>query len=365
MTWRKALRIIHVSDPHVAHCAAWQRRPLERFLARWLPRPAANLIKGSLAGHDPAALAYFRVSAQEALAADDWEENHLVVTGDLTTWGDAPTLAFALQAWRDEATTLGVQGPHVIYGNHDVWLDDFPLFVPAQALDQHRTALHTVPPFQCVSPVNHHNATAAPASLWSLNTVLHDPINNALALGEVREHAYWEQLPGAHQLAALGRAGPGAVRVVLTHHPVAGAHSHLLPWMGLVDGPVVAAALDQPQMAGRWPLASVVLSGHTHTVFPKPGALEQTYGGATRPPPQPLVGRQVQLTAGTFSQLESNTRFPPEPIRAEKRHSWQLLGLWLDEGDRNLVVERDVFVRDERNVGCYTGLPTEVVRVRL
>jgi len=128
--------------------------------------------------------------------------------------------------------------------------------------------------------------------------------------------------------------------------------------MALADARMVARVLSDPQQQSPIHVGTVVLSGHTHKIFPPPGRLNERQQ-------MPLTEHQIQLTAGTFSQLHFDAQRPPRPICEVARHTWQLLGFWLSETDDALLVERDVYVRGDRNTGDFYKLPTKIAEVAL
>ena len=172
--------------------------------------------------------------------------------------------------------------------------------------------------------------------VFALDTIEHHQWRNFLAAGYVRADRFWEQPPGADQLAALvGACGPRDVGVALTHHPV---HDDGHPAAGpqlftaahvLNNAAVVATALGGPPQR-----AHAVLSGHTHDTFPKVGA---STGGPPAPAHGPLGANQLQLIAGTASQNQLG------PI--VKPHVWQVLHFSCDPRGTRLKIERIVFAR--------------------
>jgi hypothetical protein len=106
-------------------------------------------------------------------------------------------------------------------------------------------------------------------------------------------------------------------------------------WHILSNATDVAAALAGPPQR-----AHAVLSGHTHETFPEVG---KSTGTAPQPRHAPLTANQVQLTAGTASQLQYGA--DPKP------HTWQCLRFSCDQAASRLKVERIVFERQNNLPG--------------
>jgi hypothetical protein len=190
--------------------------------------------------------------------------------------------------------------------------------------------------------------------IFALSTIEHWALQNAIASGRVRADRFWENAPGIDQLIALaGACGSTDVGVVLTHHPVhddgwwaaanrvaAGAAP---PVQALPAAHILSNATDvAAALAGPPQRAHAVLSGHTHETFPDVGA---STGAAPQPTHAPLTANQVQLTAGTASQLQ----FGAQP----KPHAWQCLRFYRDEAATRLKIERIVFERQNNLPGFF------------
>jgi len=285
------------------------------------------------------------------------ERTRLVVTGDLSIVGDIVQVRAALVRLADVARKKGLvdQSGQVrgiaLYGNHDVWPKGFPLWTSNTVLNDHRTNLRNEPPFDQdwplgplgPVPMGKHGVL----EVHSLNTILHGRIDNSLARGEVKNDRYWTNanLPDQlQQLAAHCNRTP-ALRVVLTHHPVHRSDRSVASLKNATD---VARALAAPCPSGSGrPLAHIVLSGHTHKTFPKPGDLP-TALPAGHAPHKPLTDGQAQLTIGTLSQLGW--------ARYGEEHDFQVLRFFLeDDASRSLVLEREIYRRTGRT-GPYKKL---------
>jgi len=332
--------------------------------------PLAKKIIQGTAGHNPRALRYLRQSVREVLAADHRFKDHteLVVTGDLSTWGDDASVTASRTIAESIAADSGLRDPIIIYGNHDVWPAQpgspkgFPLFTNVNMGDRRTTFRKThFPttnwPFRCAShPIP---GTGRNLTLCSLNTILHGRIRNTLAQGDVTRDRFWEQPQGDDQLGQLGsHLQPADIGIVLTHHPVHDPmpmNQATVRWLrpavlrnaiphALSNANEVANALKGNGLPKH--LVHVVLSGHTHQVFPFLGDSAQTN------PHTPLEISQLQLTAGTASQIRypkppGHARpAPPSGTRAVEGHSWQLLHFyWMNSTPPKLGIERMVYER--------------------
>jgi predicted MPP superfamily phosphohydrolase len=312
-------------------------------LSNLLPGPlnVRNEIAKRTAGHDPTAWQELRHSIPQEIARESWPKDYLVVTGDFSTSGDDQSIDQSINLATAIAGDANIQNVALIYGNHDVWLGHpggFPLGHPGPNLDLRRSRLHLTqfpgawPKVTQIARLPNGGSVA----LVGANTIEHGRLVNALAMGKVDRDRYWEQAPGADQLPAIAAVcrQPLEVVVALTHHPVHDPR----PWTLL--RPVIpitphalgnAASLAQA-LVGTAP--RVVLSGHTHETVPDFGA---STGSTPIPQHGPLGANQLQLTAGTASQMQFG------PLSNRKPHVWQMIQLYAT--DTQLRVERIVFAR--------------------
>ena len=362
------LRLIQITDLHCAKRGVGfdvqARNLFRRVLSRLVvAAPIVKKLATGTAGHNPAAWRELRTSIVNHVRTNPpWRDTRLVVTGDLSTWGDDDSILKARKLAEKIANDAGLQEPIFIYGNHDVWpgrpgvLGGFPLFASAADLDVRRSALRQqhfagVPwprhPLVQVGLPGGRNLV-----VFAVSTIEHQTLQNAIASGRVSADRFWERAPGTDQLTALvGACGATDVGIVLTHHPVHGdgwwaavnraAAGPLPPVQGLPAAHILSNAPDVgATLAGPPQRAHAVLSGHTHETFPSVG---QSTGAAPQPPHPPLTGNQVQLTAGTASQLQ----FGPQP----KPHTWQCLRFYCDQAATRLKIERIVFERQNNLPG--------------
>ena len=84
-------------------------------------RDLGRIAQGT-AGQSPAAWRDLRASiVQHVQRNAPWPETRLVVTGDLSTWGDNASIEQAIQLANSIAQDAGLPEPLLIHGNHDVW----------------------------------------------------------------------------------------------------------------------------------------------------------------------------------------------------------------------------------------------------
>jgi Calcineurin-like phosphoesterase len=363
------LRLIQISDLHCAKRGVGldvrSRNLVRRLLARAIhATPIVKKIATGTAGHHPAVWNELRASIVDHVkTSPPWPTTHLVVTGDLSTWGDDDSIIKARRLAEAITRDAGLQEPMFIYGNHDVWPArpgvpaGFPGFASRADLDVRRTALRQQHFGGDPWPRHPLAQVALPGGrqlvVFALSTIEHWAWENTLASGRVRADRFWERAPGLDQLVTLARAcGPSDVGVVLTHHPVhddgswaavrrAAATAVPPPLQALAAAHILSNATDvAAALAGPPQRAHAVLSGHTHETFPEVGS---STGASPLPLHGPLNANQVQLTAGTATQLQ----FGADP----KPHTWQCLHFSCDDAATRLKIERIVFERRDNLPG--------------
>jgi 3',5'-cyclic AMP phosphodiesterase CpdA len=320
------LQLIHVSDLHVAAGPVPPRVDWLLRKTRRLP-VLGSLIREGVAPYDTKAPRYFR-SIVERFTKSWPSSTWLVDTGDLTTFGDDASLTLGFQYLRDmgadEATAVS------LHGNHDAWPNDFPSEATDADLVQHRHNLRNrwFPRCWPEAPLVHRGPIEV--QLYGLNSVLHCPARNSLAFGNIDQDRFWEaDLAFPHPEAALDELtrlvdthdpARDAFRILLTHHPL--CFPSWKPWDTVWNRLEVARRLAP---AGEPPLVHLVLSGHTHALFPRHGALP-TYAGACTH--TPLAEGQVQLVVGALMQDSPRAvRKPPAPPEPP-HHQGEILRLF-------------------------------------
>lgn len=327
---RPVLQIVHVSDLHVVatkHSASTKVRALERLAFRLGIRPLWEKLRDGTAPSDLYAPMFFRLFLSRITSGDQAWRNvatWLVDTGDQTTYGDASSVSEAQKILDGFAVAMGSSPNHVvkaIWGNHDAWPDDLP--IAARANIAAHTQLLTRE-FTVGSAAHWMRApipgTQSEIQLCSIDTVDVRWQKNTLALGFVAE-SQLAQLDA--YLNAHGAASPN-LRILLTHHPVHYPPRRPRLGMALANDFPVGRRLESAQ-----PAVDLVLSGHTHALYP---ALGQLPPNPQACPHDPLGQDQVQLVVGTLMQTD------PLNKRGDYPHQCQVLRFFHDAGTPNAIL---------------------------
>lgn len=244
------------------------------------------------------------VSALHCATIPTW----LVDTGDLASAGDDASVRNE-KAWVDRmANLIGAKKTIRLYGNHDAWPDKFPMIASSKEVAQHRTQFrntHFAGSWPLYPESIALGSTGNRIDLYGLNSVFHDRNLNTRARGQILLDRHWggngakDQLLELRGLVAQRSTLPGrAFRILLSHHPI----HYPLPaprWsMSLRDAKGVARQLINQGSSTR-PLAHLVLSGHTHVLYPGHGGLPPNAGTPHHPP---LGLQQLQLIVGSLSK---------------------------------------------------------------
>ena len=338
------LQIIHVSDMHVVatrHPAAQVARRLRRLAARLKIQPLVNKLDDGLAPHDTFAPIMFREFIERIAVADPiWSKRPtwVIDTGDQTTFGDDASLfdARAHLASFASATgqTVGNNGLTNIYGNHDAWPEDLPLGAAAR-IAAHRAKLENAPhgfaveqaqsPFRATVLAN-----GADIQLFTIDTVNDDSWSNTWAKGSVSD-TQLDDLQRA--VLAWSTDGKRHLRILATHHPI-----HFPPPRPNLTMSVENDDHIGTRLSNATPSVHVVVSGHTHALYPAHGSLPPH----ARLCPHDHLGRdQCQLVVGTLMQLDALNQ------RGDHPHQCQVLRFYQDPNDgRQVVVERHLAARN-------------------
>lgn len=336
------LQVVHISDVHIAVGSLAGRLPP---IADRLARCAAPLpilgpwVRHGMDPYDPTAIRPFEdflrrtTSPTSGWVGPTW----LVDTGDLTTFGDEPSLVAGrrlLHRWgRYCSRTLS------IHGNHDAWPEDFPL-APKAAIESHRARLRTqhypqewpeAP--ECYDPPN----SPVRIELYALNSVEHMPRLNALALGRIKHDRYWETPAGkrirGYSLRRLQsqvpRSNRRALRLLAVHHPI--ARVDYLPHHRVMNGREVARYLTKSSPF------HLILGGHTHALFPPHGRLASSTAALRH---TPLGDHQAQLVVGSLMQRDFSDPARSSLVADRWAHQLVLLRFYHDEAEQALVVAR-------------------------
>ena len=355
------LQLLHISDLHWVHGSTepwpdWNEMPWSRLVQAHysLPDPAGGLrekrralraelyqfMMDGVSGHDPRTAKAFRRFLESAqLRAGEWEGKPLwiVQSGDLTTFGDDASL----QAGRRYVERLRRSADAVVslHGNHDVWPGQLPYCDPG-SIDEYEARNLAV--FSADAPdlplCVDIPGTDGRLELHVLNTVYSDYVDNTLAVGRVMD-------PDLDALVeALGPENspdaPPRFRVLATHHPIHNPD----------PGTFKRSIFDEAGVSGRLArggrgLVELILSGHTHALFPGLGLLPDHASDAAQ---RHLAAGQVQMVVGTLLQKDEFEARNPYP------HQGQLLRFWSSElpsGRPRITVERTMLARRGRRGG--------------
>lgn len=369
LSLRPFLQIVHLSDVHIV---APEFRPTHdpvrlRMWLRRLRRLASasglrgrvddldRLIREGCGAHLPQARPAF-AQFLKRLTIEDPQFRSLttwvVQSGDLTTFGDDPSLNLAT-TFLDSAVAPTGALTVSIHGNHDAWPGTFPLLGRA-ALEAHQTALrHRFPDPWLSGPlrVRLPDATGE-VQLYQIDTVDWGPIENAWARGAVSEY----RLDDLSRAVGMNTVeGERQLRILVCHHPIRYPPPRPALTMHLKDDGVICEALRTGHRGGVRPLAHMILSGHTHCLSPCLYALPESVNGLDQPP---LGDWQCQLVVGSLAQVRHRAEAEVEEgnLRTCAAHSLceghqcQVLRFFYDNATpRVVLVQRLVAVRRQGN----------------
>lgn len=341
------LQIVHISDLHVMAGGSKAADKVREWVRRigYFSDSLAHYVSEGTAPHDPLAVPLFKDFLSELTADQTWKncETWLIDTGDLTSLGDQKSLDTG-QAHLNEFRKVCPKSA-TIHGNHDGWPGTFPLFAKPFPLKTQRTELakrtYAIGTPSCPLKLAIPHA-GGEVQLYLTDSVIIDRWKNTWALGEVPE----AQLTALETLIDGNyRATRHDFRILAVHHPVHYPPPRPSREMVMNNDTRVGTFLDTARPAGTYPLAHLVLSGHTHALFPALGQLpvQTTLCNHT-----PLGIQQCQLVAGTLMQLD----------RYGKRGAWphqcEVLRLYYSESKpRVLFMERLLAAR--QSGAAYRG----------
>jgi 3',5'-cyclic AMP phosphodiesterase CpdA len=307
------------------------------------------------------------VSALRCATIPTW----LVDTGDLSSAGDDASVRAQI-AWVDRMANLMGAGKTIrLYGNHDAWPGKFPLIASKKEVGQHRTQFRNAhfagswPQYPPESiPLG---ASGNRVELYCLNSVIHDRYFNTRARGQFRLDPHWggigakDQLPELRGLVAQRSKLPGrAFRILLSHHPI-----HYPPpapplTMSLRGATAVARTLIN-QAGSTGPLAHLVLSGHTHRLYPGHGVLPPNAGTPHHPP---LGLHQMQLVVGSLSKATRGVPPQASPLHDvdTEPHQCQVLRLYEVPGFADSVEVRRAVIGRNNGTGRFRFMPLRAAR---
>jgi 3',5'-cyclic AMP phosphodiesterase CpdA len=311
------LQIVHISDLHIVASTFQQRARLRAVLrVAQAVGPISRWLEDGMAPHDVMAPDLF-LDLVEAIGPRDlaWSRHPLWIidTGDLTTFGDDDSLAEGQDFLRRLQQRGQTSSLHSNHGNHDAWPEVLPILAGRQAIPRHRNTLlsrwyraqRPDMPLACNIPDG-----SGQVQLYAADSVLHDRAANTRALGEIDAR----QLAQLTALLAVQQGDPHArnFRILATHHPVHFEGPPLLRCgMVMRNDSAVAQAIGGP---GQPPQIQLVMSGHTHALFPRHGHLGQTARHCSN---HPILGMdQCQYVVGSLMQMDKFNKRGAAPHQA-------------------------------------------------
>ena len=354
------LHIIHISDLHYRvddqkylKTEIFIRNFANAFRSAHLEPCAAFLDKISadaFNGHDPNALDdmldflyWFSNENEFASVGNIW----LVDTGDRSAYGEAAALLEAASKFAEFCHALKPSAQMCLYGNHDAWPGTFPACAPLQ-IDQHCKRLRKLFYSNCFpqGPLKVEIPNTYGQShivLSGVNSVCDDALRNVWALGEVGNDPHGV---GRDQLGDLKKNllnGHKDYRILAVHHPVHYPPPRPNLWMSMTNDQEVAEEIvNKPGGGDR--LAHMVLSGHTHEVYPQRGALPEDASHHTY---FPLSEGQLQLVGGSLAKAASKSDRDACLGGDYVPHQFQILTFFAppNNSSRKLVMERRIVGR--------------------
>ena len=317
----RILQIIHVSDFHMAVGSIPPRLGFFITLSRY-NKQIKKFIRTRTAPFDPmASRKFLKALVDYTTGRYSWNgETWLVFTGDLTTFGDDKSLKMGMSYLEKiEQFTPKI---YMMHGNHDAWPGDFPaLFVSTSPINLQRKKLRT-DFFKQRWPEKPLilDTDSVSIQLYGLNTVCHDKWRNSLAIGSIKHERYWERfkVPAKlHQLYELEELvkqyweNKPTLRILTTHHPIIDP-GHLLPISRLKRKEEIAEEIEKMGF-------HVVLSGHTHKLYPELNSLRATNKGRGHTSSTENI---LQLTIGSLMQEAFSS--PAEKKKRDWPHQAQI-----------------------------------------
>jgi hypothetical protein len=298
------LQIVHISDLHVIDPKSAAAVALRGRIRTWRRLSSALVawLADGMSPHDELAVSLFTDFLSEIATRDAiWStcKTWLVDTGDLTSLGDQASLDLGGRYLKEFAAVCPDMAS--TYGNHDAWPGGFPLLARDAAIVAQSTVLTArkyvvaTPKRSLSIPIPHG---AGHVHLYFVDSIIHDRRRNALALGEV-PRSQLDVLKSIVDQTSSPQSHD--FRVLAVHHPVHYPPPRPLTQMVMRNDKSVAAQLDTPTPGGIHPVAHLVLSGHTHYLFPSHGALPPE---TTLCNHHDLGSEQCQLVVGSLMQLD-------------------------------------------------------------
>ncbi len=357
---KPVLRLLHISDLHMSAVQQRSFAPKYRHQIRQLdldPQTLENLEQGIMP-HDELALDLLKSSVLKvARYTPQRVPTYVLATGDLSCWGDLPSLKAAIDWLRTLTDEAGLPKEHLLFigGNHDVWPGQpqdqvFPFQVDQQQLRQHRKKVEatlgfkTSPRFNLIDPIflNHQKHLR----IHSVDTSTHDPLMNTFAMGHLGHWPDWRKKDAPHQLRLLEQELQDSkdFHILLSHHPIYSGRRNLVN--SSFGFPISISELSNKREAARALKKAgikVIISGHVHHVIPRLHELHMAPGNQP-----PLSEQQLQLAIGTSAQ-----EYIGEADISQEAfyHSWQCIDFYLD-GDL-LKVGRQIYFHELNDEQFY------------
>lgn len=312
------LQIVHVSDMHVVDARYVNTLRQNWIIQRLLPKKLRKFINDSTAEHNAFAPIKFLEFLPQITTQDRvWTRlpTWFVDTGDLTAFGDEFSLEQG-HGWLVQFNAAArASASKLLYGNHDAWPGKLPAFASTAEIHSHRARLRaawypaTWPDAPLTVPIP---GTGSRVELWCMNSVIHERRENTWAFGETRRDRFWQFGPFPPQVDPVleleremrGRSGPTpspALRVLAIHYPIHYPPPRPMAMLSMLNDSAVGKSLRALGKPGLTPLAHLVLSGHTHGLYPELGKLPDTASACQH---YPLGNDQCQLVVGSLSQLD-------------------------------------------------------------
>ncbi|MEA2203245.1 MAG: hypothetical protein QOE77_21 [Blastocatellia bacterium] len=345
------LQIVHISDLHVTDPRspnAVTVRQAIRKLSKYFPSSFVKWLIEGVAPHDRRAVGLFKTFLGEITAKDKaWSKckTWLVDTGDLTSLGDKESLKLGREFLDDLAKVC----PDIasIYGNHDAWPGKLPFWLADSDIEAQKLRLKTLK--YRVADAGLALQTPIPngsgeVQLYFVDSISHDWWPNLRAQGEVTNPLLEALQSVVDQNYQRDRKD---FRILAVHHPVHYPPSRPHFSMSMKNDTDVAATLDRQSPNGAYPLAHLVLSGHTHSLYPEHGKLPSQPSLCLHPD---LGDDECQFVVGSLMQLDWYGR------RGQWPHHCEVLRMYYSESEKSvLLMERLVAARlaraDDRGVG--------------
>lgn len=340
------LQIVHISDLHITDprsASSVGLRGTLRKLKVGFPWPEViEHIEDGIAPHEPDAVSKFKEFLKRITDRHSgWAhcETWLVDTGDLTSLGDQDSFIMGSQ-FLSELKKHCTRSAS-IYGNHDAWPGTFPVFARKADIDTQKQSLAVLkydvdkPSLALRTSIP---GTSSEVQLYLVDSVIHQRLRNLRAIGEVSP----AQLQALKQLVDDNyEAGKNHFRILGVHHPVHYPPTRPSFSMCMENDHAVAKALGSRTAKGTSPLAHLVLSGHTHSLYPQHGALPANPQLCTHPH---LGTNQCQFVVGTLMQFDRQNK------RGKYPHQCEVLRFYSSQSHPTvLAVERFFAARQATN----------------